>query len=109
MNQVPRTIALMAPGDMGHAVGRVLVHAGCRVITNLEGRSARTRALAAMHMVGRLIPHRHHRAPSIVPINESELRQQLDSTMADGGWRVSNDRRVSSGFYISQAMELRRR
>lgn len=68
----------------------------------------RTRALAAMHMVGRLIPHRHHRAPSIVPINESELREQLDSTMADGGWRVNNDRRVTSGFYISQAMELKR-
>jgi magnesium-protoporphyrin O-methyltransferase len=69
----------------------------------------RTRALAAMHIVGRLIPHRHHRAPSIVPINESKLRQQIDSEMADGGWRVSNDRRVNSGFYISQAMELRRK
>src|SRR5690349_15112798 len=31
---------------MGHAVGNVLRHGGLRVITCLEGRSARTRALA---------------------------------------------------------------
>jgi 3-hydroxyisobutyrate dehydrogenase-like beta-hydroxyacid dehydrogenase len=37
----------MAPGDMGHAVGAMLRHHGLRVITCLEGRSARTRALAA--------------------------------------------------------------
>jgi 3-hydroxyisobutyrate dehydrogenase-like beta-hydroxyacid dehydrogenase len=41
------TIAIMSPGDMGHAVGAVLRQAGLRVITQLDGRSARTRALAA--------------------------------------------------------------
>ena len=40
------TVALMSPGDMGHAVGAVLRHGGLRVITNLEGRSERTRGLA---------------------------------------------------------------
>ena len=41
------TIAIMSPGDMGHAVGAVLRQAGLRVITQLDGRSERTRALAA--------------------------------------------------------------
>ena len=41
------TIAIMSPGDMGHAVGAVLRQGGLRVITQLDGRSARTRALAA--------------------------------------------------------------
>jgi 3-hydroxyisobutyrate dehydrogenase-like beta-hydroxyacid dehydrogenase len=41
------TIAIMSPGDMGHAVGAVLCQAGLRVITQLDGRSARTLALAA--------------------------------------------------------------
>ncbi len=40
------TVAVMAPGDMGHAVAAMLGSHGLRVITCLEGRSARTRALA---------------------------------------------------------------
>jgi 3-hydroxyisobutyrate dehydrogenase-like beta-hydroxyacid dehydrogenase len=41
------TVAVMSPGDMGHAVAKVLRARGLRVITCLDGRSARTRALAA--------------------------------------------------------------
>jgi 3-hydroxyisobutyrate dehydrogenase-like beta-hydroxyacid dehydrogenase len=41
------TVAVMSPGDMGHAIGRTLRAGGPRVITSLEGRSARTAALAA--------------------------------------------------------------
>jgi 3-hydroxyisobutyrate dehydrogenase-like beta-hydroxyacid dehydrogenase len=41
------TIAIMSPGDMGHAVGAALRQGGLRVITRLDGRSRRTRALAA--------------------------------------------------------------
>ena len=40
------TIAIMSPGDMGHAVGAVLREGGLRVISELSGRSERTRALA---------------------------------------------------------------
>ncbi len=40
------TVAILSPGDMGHAIGAVLHQHGMRVITNLHGRSARTRALA---------------------------------------------------------------
>ena len=43
---VVETVAIMAPGQMGHAIGAHLVKAGLRVITNLEGRSNDTRARA---------------------------------------------------------------
>ncbi len=41
-----QTVAILAPGDMGHAVGAVLRHGGVRVITNLVARSTRTAQLA---------------------------------------------------------------
>jgi 3-hydroxyisobutyrate dehydrogenase-like beta-hydroxyacid dehydrogenase len=47
MSETIRTVAVMSPGDMGHAIGRTLRAGGLRVITSLEGRSARTVALAA--------------------------------------------------------------
>jgi 3-hydroxyisobutyrate dehydrogenase-like beta-hydroxyacid dehydrogenase len=40
------TVAILSTGEMGHAIGRVLRHHGCRVITSLAGRSARTAELA---------------------------------------------------------------
>ena len=39
-------LAVLMPGNMGHAVGRVLREHGHRVLTCLAGRSARTRSLA---------------------------------------------------------------
>ena len=41
-----KTVAILSPGDMGHAVGRALGDHGLNVITCLEGRSDRTRKLA---------------------------------------------------------------
>jgi 3-hydroxyisobutyrate dehydrogenase-like beta-hydroxyacid dehydrogenase len=41
-----KTVGLLSPGDMGQAVGGVLRQHGLRVLTCLEGRSERTRALA---------------------------------------------------------------
>jgi 3-hydroxyisobutyrate dehydrogenase-like beta-hydroxyacid dehydrogenase len=40
------TVGIISPGDMGHVVGQVLRAHGLRVITSLQGRSARTQALA---------------------------------------------------------------
>lgn len=42
-----KTVGLLSPGDMGHSVGAVLRAHGLAVKTCLQGRSARTRALAA--------------------------------------------------------------
>jgi 3-hydroxyisobutyrate dehydrogenase-like beta-hydroxyacid dehydrogenase len=47
MNRRPTTVAVMMPADMGGAVARMLAATGVRVATNLDGRSARTRKLAA--------------------------------------------------------------
>ena len=41
-----KTVAILSPGDMGHAVGRALGEHGLDVITCLRGRSQRTRSLA---------------------------------------------------------------
>lgn len=41
------TVAVLMPGDMGHGVGRALGEHGKQVITALEGRSERTKGLAA--------------------------------------------------------------
>ncbi|MFN0073849.1 MAG: DUF1932 domain-containing protein [Chloroflexota bacterium] len=41
------TVAIMSPGDMGHSVGAVLKDHGLRAVTCLQGRSERTRELAA--------------------------------------------------------------
>ena len=40
------TVAILSPGDMGHAVGRALGEHGLDVITCLQGRSERTKGLA---------------------------------------------------------------
>src|SRR5690606_32701558 len=42
-----RTIAIVATGEMGSAVGAALVEGGYRVVTDLTGRSAQSRKLAA--------------------------------------------------------------
>ena len=42
------TVAIMSPGDMGHAVGQVLSESGIGVITCTDGRSQRTKNLAEM-------------------------------------------------------------
>ena len=42
-----KTVGLLSPGDMGHTVGGVLHDNGLRVLTCLQGRSERSRALAA--------------------------------------------------------------
>ena len=41
-----QTVGILSPGDMGHAIGAVLHRHGMRVITSLQGRSARTTTLA---------------------------------------------------------------
>jgi len=67
----------------------------------------RTPALAAMHGIGRLFP-RSNRAPAIQPIAEQTMIRLLVEEPRLAQWRVAPLRRVKNGFYISQALELRR-
>ena len=45
-------VGLLSPGDMGHIVGQRLITNGMPVLTCLEGRSERTRSLAAKVGIG---------------------------------------------------------
>lgn len=68
----------------------------------------KTPALTLMWAGGRLFP-RSDRAPAIVPISETALRHALACEPGLKDWRVAFTRRVASGFYKSQAMELVRK
>ncbi len=61
-----------------------------------------------MWTLGRLFP-RTDRAPAIEPISERVLRRRIAREPALAGWRFGRTRRITSGFYKSQAMELVRR
>jgi magnesium-protoporphyrin O-methyltransferase len=67
----------------------------------------KTPALAAMHAVGRLFP-RGDRAPAIEPIAERRLHRLIEEGIGPQGWRAGRSRRIASGFYTSQALELQR-
>jgi magnesium-protoporphyrin O-methyltransferase len=68
----------------------------------------RTPPLAVMHAVGKLFP-RGDRAPSIEPVAEKTLARLLRQEPVLGEWRQGQTKRVESGFYKSQAVELLRR
>jgi magnesium-protoporphyrin O-methyltransferase len=61
----------------------------------------------AFWAAGRLFP-RNDRAPAIEPIAVASLRRMLPRHEALAAWREASSERVASGFYTSQAMELRR-
>jgi magnesium-protoporphyrin O-methyltransferase len=63
--------------------------------------------LATMRAVGRLFP-RGNRAPWIEPVAESSLRGMLAAHPGLSGWQAARTQRVASGFYTSQALELKR-
>jgi magnesium-protoporphyrin O-methyltransferase len=60
--------------------------------------------LAAMRVMGRLFP-RENRAPWIEPVAEASLRKGLTGLSS---WTPGRTQRIVSGFYTSQAMEIRR-
>ncbi len=86
-----------------------------RVLRNFEPRATAsilftfapmTPLLAVMHRVGKLFP-KGDRAPAIQPVTARDLHRRLsDGAMAAAPARSE---RITSGFYISQAMELARR
>jgi magnesium-protoporphyrin O-methyltransferase len=65
----------------------------------------RTPLLSVMHAVGRTFP-RGDRAPSIEPVSEASLLRRIEQAPGLALWNAGRTRRVSSGFYKSQALEL---
>ncbi len=108
-------------GDFDHVVAMdSLIHYNTAdVVEVLSVLSARTRnsihftfaprtlPLAVMHVAGRLFP-RHNRAPSVEPVRENALRRSLREAAPLQAWEQGRSERVDSGFYISQALELKR-
>jgi len=108
-------------GDFDHVVAMdSLIHYGTTdglgVLARLASRTShsvlftfapRTLPLAAMHAVGQVFP-RGHRSPAIEPVGERRLRRLVAETPAFAAWQAARTRRVAAGFYISQALELRR-
>jgi magnesium-protoporphyrin O-methyltransferase len=54
------------------------------------------------------VPAREHRAPAIVPLPPAALSERLTAALG-ADWKPGRGKRVATGFYISEALELRRR
>jgi len=85
-----------------------------RVVTGLAQRTSssvlftfapRTALLGFMHSVGKLFP-RGDRAPAIEPVAEPRIVKLLGSEPGLELWQRGRTKRIASGFYISQALEL---
>ncbi len=63
----------------------------------------RTPLLSLMHAAGTLFP-RGDRAPAIRPVAGGRLIRAVSARLP--GWRVGRRRRIASGFYTSEAVEL---
>jgi magnesium-protoporphyrin O-methyltransferase len=110
-----------ALGEFDHVVGMdSLIHYNVtditRVLGLLGGRTResivftfapRTALLATMHALGKLFP-RGDRAPAIEPVSVGKISREIARSPALDGWHTVRTHRVSSSFYISQALELRR-
>ena len=67
----------------------------------------RTALLATLHAVGGLFPRRD-RAPQIEPVAMHRLLGGMQADARLRGWQPGRTQRIESGFYKSQALELRR-
>ena len=65
----------------------------------------RTPMLTVMHAAGRLFP-RGDRAPAIEPVRPRTIATLLARSTGPQGWRQVRTYRVTTGFYMSQALEL---
>ena len=89
-------------------------HDTVRVLADLAARTGagiaftfapRTVPLTLMHAAGRLFP-RGDRAPAIEPVSPRTLDRLIARDPALNGWTLGRTKRISTGFYISQAREI---
>ena len=109
-------------GRFDHAVcmDSLIHYRGSDIVDSLQRLTARTSGsvlftfapktplLTVMHNVGLLFP-RGDRAPAIVPISRSALDRLFSSRPALADWHTGRSKRIKSGFYTSQALELEHR
>ncbi|MCA2999240.1 MAG: magnesium protoporphyrin IX methyltransferase [Rhodocyclaceae bacterium] len=108
-----------ALGEFDHVVGMdsVIHYDASDVVKVLESLGARTRGsilftyapsnpfLETMIAIGRLLPRRD-RAPWISPIATKRINHLVATSRELSAWRSARTKRVSRGFYTSQALEL---
>lgn len=84
-----RTVGILSPGDMGHAVGRVLGEHGLRVIACTQGRSERTKSLAKSANIAAVPTYRHLVAESdlilsiLVPAQAKAAAQSITEALGE--------------------------
>jgi magnesium-protoporphyrin O-methyltransferase len=86
--------------DMAKSVEQLAARARASVLITF---APRTNLLAVMHAAGRLFP-RGNRAPAIEPVRQARLAAML----TEAGLAPGRGRRIARGFYVSEAMEVRR-
>jgi magnesium-protoporphyrin O-methyltransferase len=92
------------PNDMLQALRRLEPRVRRAMIFTFAPRTA---LLSLMHSAGKMFP-RSDRAPSIVPIAQSYLLNELAQDAQLASWQVMHSERVSSGFYTSHALAIHR-
>lgn len=89
--------------DMADIVARILPRVRRSLILT---HAPRTHLLQLMHWTGKLFPSAD-RAPAIVPVDGARLGQRIEAA-SGGAFRVARRKRISSGFYFSEAIEVER-
>jgi magnesium-protoporphyrin O-methyltransferase len=89
--------------DVVAALATLTARTGTSVLFTV---APRTPALSVMHAVGKIFP-RGNRSPAIVPLAPEHLAAQLGHDPRLAGYRPRRLARVTAGFYIAEAMELR--
>jgi magnesium-protoporphyrin O-methyltransferase len=102
---------VVAMDSLIHYRGPDVVNAVARLAANTSEAilftfAPRTPLLATMHAVGRLFP-RNNRAPAIEPLSAHKIAHLIANEPRLKQWRQTTTRRITTGFYMSQAVELR--
>jgi magnesium-protoporphyrin O-methyltransferase len=90
--------------DIAAAVGALAPRTRGSIVMTF---APRTPVLMTMFAMGGLFPRRD-RAPRIVPVALDTLRHQFRTHPGCVGWAPERTERISTGFYVSQGLELLR-
>jgi magnesium-protoporphyrin O-methyltransferase len=91
-------------GDIAAAIGKLAPRTKSSIVMTF---APRTPVLAVMHAVGGMFP-RGDRAPRIVPVAPETLGRHFRAHEGCTGWERERTERISTGFYVSQGLELLR-
>ena len=86
-----KKIAILSPGDMGHAVGQALSEHGFELLTCLAGRSDRTGALArdagfrVSETLNDLVVEADLLLSILVPANAESVAQEIAQSLQETG------------------------